>query len=237
MLLEKKWLVSFELIHVCHHQLLYHPASNHNHNLYFSSYHHNHNLYHPYHIHDQYIHHIFFMNIFIYMTRRKWETQKYTKTSWVAQGRVSGRIPISASPVNINCYSTNVRGRVAGILILICTSTINTKKIYLTIERGRVAIILWPRSTSTIVTAMMSSTIKRVIVDGTKIPMYTSSITRRHFNNIFIRNFILITMVGGIMCRLTRPISKTFTTTHCETTCFADRVGPALLVWWMALGN
>ena len=102
---------------------------------------------------------------------------------------------------------------------------------------GSVAGILSPRYTSTIVTTMINCTIVRGRVNFLKRPMFTSSITYRHFKTFILWNTIIITMVGGIMAGLTRPKSKNSITTHHEINFSTDRVGYDILVWSMTSGN
>ena len=90
-----------------------------------------------------------------------------------------------------------------------------------TIERGRVAGILRSIYTSSIFTTMIKSTIVRVILDGIKRPIFTSYITCRHFKTFIIRSTIVIIMVGGIMAVLSGIIPKTSITTNIEITCLA----------------
>ena len=126
--------------------------------------------------------------------------------TWAIGGRVAGLRPICISPVNINYLSTIVRGRVDVLLRPSSTSNINTKMINSTIAREIVAVLLRPRFTSNIVTIIINYVIERGRVAGIKRPMSTSPITRRHFNNFFIINTIIVKMVGGIMAGITRTI-------------------------------
>ena len=73
------------------------------------------------------------MNYFVNRKIRNWWTQQFTIDTWVMVERVDYMWPISASIININsCYMIS-RGRVAGILIPISTSSNNTKMINYTI--------------------------------------------------------------------------------------------------------
>ena len=141
---------------------------------------------------------LFFMNIFIYRTRRNWWSQQSTTVTWVMVGRVAGMRPISTSPFNINSCYTISRGRVAGILRPRFKYTDITTMISYDITRGRVAGIK--------IHMPMTIAITIWIVDGIKIPMSMYFITQRHFKNFF-GNFIFRTTVGGIMSGLMRPIS------------------------------
>ena len=98
----------------------------------------------------------FFMN----RTRRKQETLQSIMDTWVMGARVAGLRPICISTVNINSWSTIVRGRVDGLLRHIPTSkfftTLITTMINYMIVRGISAVILITISTSTIVTTMIN---------------------------------------------------------------------------------
>ena len=151
--------------------------------------------------------------------------------------RVADLRPISASPVNTNLFSMIAGGRVADILRLSSTYTINTKIINSTILIETVSVFFRPRFTSTIVTTNLNSTIVRGRLAGLNKSMSTYSINHRHFKNFIIINTIVVIMVGGRMAVITRPISYTSITTYSEITCSDYPVGPALLVCSMASGN
>ena len=93
----------------------------------------------------------------------------------------SGMRPLSTSHFNINSCSIIGRGRVDGLL--------------------------GPRPTSTNITNMIISAVTSGRVAGLKIPMSTSSITHRYFKTFVIRNYVILTTVGGRMNGLMRPIS------------------------------
>ena len=150
------------------------------------------------------------MNILIYTTIRNWLIQQSTTVTWVMGGRVAYMRPIYTSSFNIK-YSTFVRGRVAGLL--------------------------WPISTSTNITTMITYNITRGRVAGCKILMSMSFISQRNFKTFFFKSFIAVTTTRGRMDGLMQTISYSSSTTHIEKTCSADQVGPALLVWLMDSGN
>ena len=124
--------------------------------------------------------------------------QSKTNT-WVTEGRVAGLKPISTSPANIKYCSMIEKGIVDGILRFISTSTIITN----------------------LITTMIKYTIYRGRVAGLKRHISTSSITRRHFKTLVIRNNVTVTMMEGRMAGLLRPIPKTYITTNIKFICLA----------------
>ena len=133
------------------------------------------------------------------------------------EGIVSGLIHIYTSPFIINSYYHIARGIVAGIL----WPRSNSINIFYTIKSGRVTGKTWPTYKTSVITwgradgllrhmstTLTTSTIARGRVDGIKRPMSMTLLTRKHFNTLFLRTFIVIlTMTGGRMDGLTRPRS------------------------------
>ena len=142
---------------------------------------------------------LLFMNIFTNRTRRNWWYQQSTMSTWVMEGRVSGMLLISTSPININSWSTISRIRVDFILRPTYTSTIKTRIINYTIAREIVASLLRPIFISTIFNTKINSTIERGRLDVLKRTLFTSSFIRKIFKTYIIINNTLVTIVGGIL--------------------------------------
>ena len=150
---------------------------------------------------------LFFINLFLYKTRRYRWSQKSTTVTWVMGGKVSGLRPIFTYPFNINYCSLVARERVGGLLWPRSTPTNITTMIPPVITIGRVAGLKIPMSTTSAIT------IRRV--DGLKGPMPTDFISQRQSKNFLLLYYIVVvTAVGGIMASLIRPISYTSITTH-----------------------
>ena len=146
-----------------------------------------------------------------------WKSQQSTTSTLVMGLIVSGRRPISTSPLNINYCSLAARGRVAGLLWPRSTS-INISYI---ITIWRVGGHTWPTSTTSAIPwfkvaallrpmnrTIMTSKISRGTLDFLKRPVSTSFLTKIHFKNFFFRTFVIVdTTAGGRMAGPTRPIS------------------------------